>query len=408
MDLYDSDGASSESSNDAASEEAAGQELLQRSQPTTGRQARLLAFTGQCIGDDMTSVGSRATRFISLQSGGTGGNREHWGHLWATGLKDLGGDIGAVAETRIYTEEGHAAASRGMLAAGYVAISHGVGGNRGLNAAPLTERDELLANGVILAVRRTYAGSWEHVARDGDGRGLAANVVGQDGTVVRVVGLYGVAGGSLPGFDRQHHRVEANKRLLAFLSRQQEMAVHNGWVLVVLGDVNSICDPRLDTWDGTHVVRSTCLACALAEAGLQDTFRTRHPRLRGFTYYALGGSASRLDAVWLLAPAEQPALLLSAAVLWGWIMRADHEPALADLLLTLPTLVETRRATLPIDWRDLLLRMQGQERASLEQHVKRAVDDRRRRFDAMEVSAWELGRVCDPSRVFHVWTLVHV
>ena len=136
-----------------------------------------LAFTGQCIGDDMTSVGSRATRFISLQSGGTGGNREHWGHLWATGLKDLGGDIGAVAETRIYTEEGHAAASRGMLAAGYVAISHGVGGNRGLNAAPLAERDELLANGVILAVRRTYAGSWEHVARDGDGRGLAANVV---------------------------------------------------------------------------------------------------------------------------------------------------------------------------------------------------------------------------------------
>ena len=94
----------------------------------------------------MPSVGPKATRFISLQSGGTGSNPEHCGHLWATSLKD-GGDVGVITETRIYTDEGHAAASRGMLAASYVAVSRGVGRNRGLVAASLTERDELLANG---------------------------------------------------------------------------------------------------------------------------------------------------------------------------------------------------------------------------------------------------------------------
>ena len=67
----------------------------------------------------MSKAGDRATRFVAFQSDGTGANHEHWGHFWATGVLELGGDIGVVAETPIYTEAGHAAACKRALAAGY-------------------------------------------------------------------------------------------------------------------------------------------------------------------------------------------------------------------------------------------------------------------------------------------------
>ena len=110
-------------------------------------------------------IGQGATRVVALQSGGTNANREHWGHLWATGLKDLGGDVGAVEETRMCKDSEHAAACRGMKAAGYVAISHGA-----------SAAGSGLAAGVMIAVRDTLAGGWLQVDRDGDGRGIAVNV----------------------------------------------------------------------------------------------------------------------------------------------------------------------------------------------------------------------------------------
>ena len=99
-------------------------------------------------------IGQGTTRVVALQSGGTGTNREHWGNLWATGLKDLGGDVGAVVETRVCQDPEHAVACRGMKAAGYLAISHGAG------AAGTG-----LAAGVVLAVRGTLAGGWRRVEK---------------------------------------------------------------------------------------------------------------------------------------------------------------------------------------------------------------------------------------------------
>ena len=71
------------------------------------RAVRVPRLSGDCIGDDATKVHQKATRYIALQSGGTGSNWQHWGHFWATGLQELGGDVGAIAEAHIYTEAAH-------------------------------------------------------------------------------------------------------------------------------------------------------------------------------------------------------------------------------------------------------------------------------------------------------------
>lgn len=196
-------------------------------------------FTGACVGDAMYKASQKATRLVALQAGGTGSNGEHWGHFWGQGLRDVGGLIGAVTETRMFSESAQAAACRGLQAAGFVAICHGVGpGKKGCSDG---EELVLLANGVILAVRDVYAGGWERVERDKDGRGLAANVMTKGGDVLRVMALYGVAGASLPGFERDKCRVEAEKRVLQFAAKQRDMAVQHGWLLVAIGDVNSVC-----------------------------------------------------------------------------------------------------------------------------------------------------------------------
>ena len=52
-----------------------------------------------------------------------------------------------VAETRIYTEEAQSAACRDMLAAGYVALCHGVGPRRG-GTEDFAEQEMQLANGI--------------------------------------------------------------------------------------------------------------------------------------------------------------------------------------------------------------------------------------------------------------------
>ena len=54
---------------------------------------------------------------------------------------------------------------------------------------------------MIIWVKRTYAGTWGSTERDTHGRALASNLETQSGLVVRVVGIYGVTGTCLPGFE---------------------------------------------------------------------------------------------------------------------------------------------------------------------------------------------------------------
>ena len=53
-----------------------------------------------CVGDDMTSKGSRVTRVGAIQANGAGGSPEHLVNTWANAADALGLSIAVVGETR--------------------------------------------------------------------------------------------------------------------------------------------------------------------------------------------------------------------------------------------------------------------------------------------------------------------
>ena len=306
-------------------------------------------------------------RFAAVQSGGVGGDREVWGAFWAEGLTRLGADVGLVAETRVWGDGPLAAAVRGFWNVGYVAIANGV----------KPAADSPLANGVVLAVRKDLLGTWESVDKDEAGRGVAGTLVATDGVEYRVVGVYGVAGASLPGFESSPNRLRAEAKLAEFVRTQMQKATEFGWVVIIMGDMNSVTDPRVDAWQGTHVARPASLVGLLAELGLVDSFRARHPNVRGFSYFAGTRTASRLDGIWVWRPPGISVTLLNAALLWQWPRRADHEPALLDILALLPLAPVADAPLVPVPWRDHIARMLGAEHDALASQVESAVAARR-------------------------------
>ena len=167
-----------------------------------GKCRRLPSFTGTCYGDQVSWKGSSSTRIVSLQSGGAGRDRYLWGRHWGQSLTTLGADIGVIAETRIRGADHHALAIRGLWDAGFLSLSHGcdAGLPRGQDPAHYCLVQQMWAVGVVLAVRKDYLGNWSAVQRDSAGHGLARNLTLQNGVVLRVIGVYGPSGASLPGF----------------------------------------------------------------------------------------------------------------------------------------------------------------------------------------------------------------
>ena len=164
-----------------------------------GKCRRLPSFTGTCYGDQVSWKGSSSTRIVSLQSGGAGRDRYLWGRHWGQSLTTLGADVGVIAETRIRGADHHALAIRGLWDAGFLALSHGCDADlpRGQDPAHYCLVQQMWAVGV----RKDYLGSWSAVQRDSAGRGLAGNLTLQNGVVLRVIGVYGPSGASLPGFE---------------------------------------------------------------------------------------------------------------------------------------------------------------------------------------------------------------
>ena len=264
-----------------------------------GKCRRLPSFTGTCDGDQVSWKGSSSTRIVSLQSGGAGRDRYLWGRHWGQSLTTLGADVGVIAETRIRGADHRALAIRGLWDAGFLALSHGCDADlpRGQDPAHYCLVQQMWAVGVVLAVRKDYLGSWSAVQRDSAGRGLAGNLTLQNGVVLRVIGVYGPSGASLPGFESNGARLAAESRLVSWVSSQLASCQEKGWLPLVAGDLNSVGQPSLDCWASSHVVRPSSLASSLATAGLVDAFRERHPDMCAFTFYSRSGSASRLDYV---------------------------------------------------------------------------------------------------------------
>ena len=187
----------------------------------------------------------------------------------------------------------HSLVCRGLHAAGCNGISHGTAVRIGWGSSG----QDCLASGVVLTARAAYVVNWQQVDRDADGRGLAANIETKQGRIIRVVGVYGVTGASLPGFEGQHDRVEAERRLIEFVRSQARLADENGWLMVLIGDLNSVADVNQDSWRGTRVCREACLASTLLRVDMVGTHRARHPRLRAFGYCTRSGTASRLVGI---------------------------------------------------------------------------------------------------------------
>jgi hypothetical protein len=163
----------------------------------------------------------------------------------------------------------------------------------------------------------------------------------------------GPTGGSLPGAASDTKWLEQERSVISFLAEQREAAEKHGWLLVALGDMNSVADIKLDTWGGTHTVRTECLAMALQDGGMTDTFRCAHPDARAFTYFHETASASRLDQVWYWAPLSVEVLICTAAVIWGWARKADHDPSVADLSMSLPD-AEVEEVPVARQWRKIV------------------------------------------------------
>jgi hypothetical protein len=240
-----------------------------------GKCRRLPSFTGTCYGDQVSWKGSSSTRIVSLQSGGAGRDRYLWGRHWGQSLTTLGADVGVIAETRIRGADHHALAIRGLWDAGFLALSHGCDADlpRGQDPAHYCLVQQMWAVGV----RKDYLGSWSAVQRDSAGRGLAGNLTLQNGVVLRVIGLYGPSGASLPGFETNGARLAAESRLVSWVSSQLASCQEKGWLPLVAGDLNSVGQPSLDCWASSHVVRPSSLASSLATAGLVDEVSRASP-----------------------------------------------------------------------------------------------------------------------------------
>ena len=117
MDIFSSDSAPSRGSSDSEADPGLRGEV-DRQDLAVGRRVVLRQFKVKCIGDNVTWKSDRLTRVVAVQAGCTGADRLHWGKFWGAALRDLGADVGAIAESRTWNEAEYVAACQGLLASG--------------------------------------------------------------------------------------------------------------------------------------------------------------------------------------------------------------------------------------------------------------------------------------------------
>ena len=110
--------------------------------------------------------------------------------------------MGVFTETRVQTLDGHTHIANALKRSGYLAISH--------NAPPkdvtpaVDTLDEAFlgprAAGVIIVVSERHTSGWADIAFDSSGRAIAASLDTSDGSMVRIVGAYGVSGANCTNF----------------------------------------------------------------------------------------------------------------------------------------------------------------------------------------------------------------
>ena len=120
MDLLDEAySADLHSSSSSESDDAPQVNPLDRVTTPVGHSIVLADLRGQPVGDNIRSKGSLATRIVCIQCGSTGLDRRQWGGTVVRTSSEQ------TSETALVSASQHALACRGLLQAGYRAISHG-------------------------------------------------------------------------------------------------------------------------------------------------------------------------------------------------------------------------------------------------------------------------------------------
>ena len=166
----------------------------------------------------MSWRGSQVLRLATVQCGSTGRNRHQWGIWQGQSLATLGADVAFLTETALQSDAQHALACKGLLAAGYRAVSHGRSPQCPSSGSTSSSSSSGAGSGVLLAVRAGYSGGWSDVSRHASGRAVAAVLHTQNGLSLRVAAIYGPVGACLPDFGVRHasslHDEQALKEFL--------------------------------------------------------------------------------------------------------------------------------------------------------------------------------------------------
>ena len=144
--------------------------------------------------------------------------------------------------------------------------------------------------------------------------------------------------------------------MVSFLSRQALLCDDWGWHFAVADNLNSFTDVALDTWGLSCRPRTGSTAHRLQDLGLRDTFRERHPD----TVAVLSWGAARLDQVWARSAPGAGLIVASAALIWQWSHRHDHDPPISDLLVEMPV-VPAPLLPNPRPWRKAIAMMEDRE-----------------------------------------------
>ena len=221
-------------------------------------------FHGRCIGDSAAGIRRDTLRIIALQVAGMINDVKAWVDDAVAQLQRAGAHVGVFTETRIQSADRHHLIVNAFKSKGYLAISHNATTQRStICTSPIDSEFGPRSAGVILVVSSCHISGWANVVLDPYGRAIAASLDSQDGSTIRIIGVYGVSGASCVNFLSFPSKPKAESFLNEFLLSQFKYCEQNGIHTVVAGDLNSYQKPELDHFGGPSAIRPDCITSLL-------------------------------------------------------------------------------------------------------------------------------------------------
>ena len=321
----------------------------------------IYGFHGRCIGDSAATIRSDVLRLIALQVAGMINDVKGWVEDAISQLQRAGAHVGVFAKTKIQTTERHHSIVNAFKVRGYIAISHNAATKRSTNnASPEDVEFGPRSAGVILVVSASHISGWANVALDPHGRAIAASLDAQDGSTIRIIGVYGVSGASCVNFLSFPAKSKAECLLNEFMLSQFKYCSQNGAHAVVAGDLNSYQKPVLDHFGGPSAIRPECITSQLTAHGFSDSFRQRHPSVQAFTHISKTGG-SRLDQIWVRPSLGLAMPIALSCIVWEWDTQSDHCPVIADVVCKMQLITTPVSMPQQPPWRSLLAKFNDDE-----------------------------------------------